>query len=111
MPSTGERIAYLREQKGYTQTDFSKVVNIGRSVLNRIEMGTRPIRDDELKSIANALEVSADYLIGNECNSINDFHLAPEEKQLIETYRKLDERGKQSVSRTADGELDMLEGK
>ena len=108
MPSTGERIAYLREEKGFTQTDFSKIIHIGRSVLNRIELGTRPIRDDELKTIANVLEVSADYLIGNEQNHSKQYS-NPDEERLINIYRRLDDRGKQSVLRTAKGELDMLE--
>ena len=35
-----------------TQTELAEKMNISRSVLNRIEMGTRPIRETELLALA-----------------------------------------------------------
>lgn len=60
----GERIVALRTEKDINQSELAKKVNIHPSVMNRIELGTRPVRDDELKAIAKALNVSADYLLG-----------------------------------------------
>lgn len=42
----------LREQKGLTQYELAEKAHISKSVMNRIELGTRPIRDDELISFA-----------------------------------------------------------
>lgn len=64
----GRRIAELRESKNISQTELASRININRSVLNRIELGTRPARDLELKGIANVLDVSTDYLVGNTDN-------------------------------------------
>lgn len=61
----GAIIAALREAKDMNQTELAKALEINRSVLNRIELGTRPIRDDELKKIANYFHVSTDYILGN----------------------------------------------
>lgn len=59
----GKRIVTLREQAGLNQLEFSQKVNINNSVMNRIEKGTRAIRDDELVAIADCLGVSIDYLL------------------------------------------------
>jgi transcriptional regulator with XRE-family HTH domain len=64
----GRKIAELRESKNISQTELASRININRSVLNRIELGTRPARDLELKGIANVLDVSTDYLVGNTDN-------------------------------------------
>lgn len=64
--NAGRRIAQLREEKGLSQLEFAHKVNINNSVMNRIEKGIRPIRDDELIAISKCLGVSIDYLLGNE---------------------------------------------
>lgn len=63
--NAGRRIAQLREEKGLSQLEFAHKVNINNSVMNRIEKGIRPIRDDELIAISKCLGVSIDYLLGN----------------------------------------------
>ncbi|MCT1175826.1 XRE family transcriptional regulator [Pediococcus pentosaceus] len=70
----GHRISEFRESKNISQTELASRININRSVLNRIELGTRPARDLELKGIANVLDVSTDYLVGNtdNPNSVDD---------------------------------------
>ena len=64
--TTGERIKRAREDKDILQQELATAINMNVSVLNRIEKGTRPIRDDELVRIARALQVSTDYLLDNE---------------------------------------------
>ena len=61
----GKRIAKLREAMGMNQLEFANKVHINNSVMNRIEKGIRPIRDDELLAISKCLNVSVDYLLGN----------------------------------------------
>lgn len=83
----GRRIAELRESKNISQTELASRININRSVLNRIELGTRPARDLELKGIANVLDVSTDYLVGNTDNpnsADNDMNTVDLDKALSE---------------------------
>ena len=55
--------------------------------------------------VANRLEVSVEYLLtGKEAAD-----LTTEEKQLIEYYRKADERGKRAIVRTAQLETQELQ--
>lgn len=63
--TTGERIRNTREDMDILQQELADAVEMNVSVLSRIEKGTRPIRDDELKKIAQKLGVTTDYLIGN----------------------------------------------
>lgn len=60
----GKRIASLREQLGIDQKTFAKSLDINPSVMNRIELGHRPLRHDEVKKIAEYFNVSTDYLLG-----------------------------------------------
>ena len=60
----GEQIAILREHRNISQKELAEHLGIHNSVLNRIELGSRPLRDDELARIAYFFNVSADYLLG-----------------------------------------------
>lgn len=62
--SVSSKIIELREQHGLNQKELAENLSMNRSVLNRIENGTRPVRDDELKIFADYFNVSADYLLG-----------------------------------------------
>ena len=64
--SVSGNIVRLRENLGLTQKELAEALNMNRSVLNRIENGIRPVRDDELAVFADYFNVSADYLLGRE---------------------------------------------
>lgn len=60
----GEIIQLLRDENGLNQKELAKKVGLSQSVMNRIELGTRPVRDEELKKIAEVLDTTTDYLLG-----------------------------------------------
>jgi transcriptional regulator with XRE-family HTH domain len=60
----GKKIAWLREKKGWSQKKLAEYAGLNPSVMNRIETGERPLKADELKIIADLLEVEADFLLG-----------------------------------------------
>lgn len=62
--TVGQKIKKLREENKISQLELSKAVGINNSVMSRIELDERPIRDDELVKIADFFDVSADYLLG-----------------------------------------------
>jgi transcriptional regulator with XRE-family HTH domain len=64
MSQVGERIRELREKRGWSQREFTKRVGINYSVVNRIELGKRPVEDHELATIADVFGVTTDYLLG-----------------------------------------------
>jgi transcriptional regulator with XRE-family HTH domain len=61
---TYERIKQLREERGYTQKDIANAVKLNISVYQKIELGSRPIREIELASIADFFNISTDFLLG-----------------------------------------------
>lgn len=60
---TYERIKQLREERGYTQKDIANAVKLNISVYQKIELGSRPIRENELAVIADFFNVSTDFLL------------------------------------------------
>lgn len=62
----GKRIVNLRELRGWTQREIAERLKLNVSVMNRIESGERPVRDQEIADIAMALETTSDYLLGIE---------------------------------------------
>lgn len=60
----GAKIKYLREKNDMSQKQLSEKAKINTSVMNRIESGERPIRDDELVIFSKIFEVSTDYILG-----------------------------------------------
>lgn len=67
----GTRIRKLREQKGMTQAELAKKIMVDKSVMNRIEIGTRLVRSDELLSLSHVFNVSPDFILGNKSKASN----------------------------------------
>lgn len=62
--AVNDRIKNLREELGIDQKELAKRIGIDKGVMNRIELGSRPARDEELSKIADVFGVSVDYLLG-----------------------------------------------
>lgn len=92
--SVSDNIIKLRERLGLNQSDLARMLLINRSVLNRIERGTRPVRDDELKIFADFFNVSTDYLLDKETPSSK---FSRDETNLVYDYRWLDDDSKNLV--------------
>ena len=50
---TYEKIKQLRENREITQKEISNALDINVSVYNKIELGIRPLREEELTAIAD----------------------------------------------------------
>ncbi|MEZ5086427.1 MAG: helix-turn-helix domain-containing protein [Tessaracoccus sp.] len=53
----GGRVRDTRKRKGVTQEELARLVNVDRTVINKIEAGSRKVAALELSDIANALGV------------------------------------------------------
>lgn len=56
----GEKIKYYREQRGLTQEDLAKRLNISRQSISRYESGDRATNQDFLFELADIFEVNID---------------------------------------------------
>ena len=61
---TADRIKYLREQKGMTQSDLARQLGITRSSVNAWEMGISVPSTQYIVELAGIFKVSTDYLLG-----------------------------------------------
>ena len=92
--SVAEKIVQLRKYHELSQNELSERIGINRSVLNRIEKGTRPVRDDELEIFADYFNVSTDYLLGRNSEVIS---LSQKQTSLLEMFDCLNEEGKNTL--------------
>ncbi|NHE56328.1 helix-turn-helix domain-containing protein [Cyclobacterium plantarum] len=61
--TVSEKIRLTRQQKKLSRGELSKISGVNLKSLSRYELGTTVPPADVLKSIADALEVSTDYLV------------------------------------------------
>ena len=63
MKRSGAYIQNLRAQRGYTQNELAKAMNINQSSLSRIELGAKGCSVDLLIQLSLFFEVSIDYIV------------------------------------------------
>lgn len=66
MSKFGERLRNELNRKGLKQVDFAERIGLSKVAINRYVMGKREPPYDTLIRIANSLDVTVDYLIGND---------------------------------------------
>lgn len=81
----GERVRYLREQQGISQTTFAAMISMDRGYLIGIERGRRNPSLDKIESIANGLDVSLSFLMDGVCESQQ--HSTPPESYEYRTIQ------------------------
>lgn len=66
------KITELRKQKGWSQTDLAKKIDVSRVIIGRYERNEAAPSIDVAKRMADAFEVSLDYLVGEGQNAAFD---------------------------------------
>ncbi len=74
-----ERIRFTRQQQKLSQAQLAQKAGISSKSLSRYELGTSIPPADNLKDIADALGVSADYLL-------NDDEVQVKDKELFKKF-------------------------
>lgn len=64
MQPLGERLAALRKEKGLSQAELAKLLNMGQSTIAMYERNRRTPDPTTLKRLADFFNVSVDYLLG-----------------------------------------------
>ncbi|MEE0899053.1 MAG: helix-turn-helix transcriptional regulator [Acutalibacteraceae bacterium] len=65
----GERLKELRTQKGLSQAELAKRLNLSKSTISMIEVGSRNPSFEVLELIADYFNVDMAYLLGEENQS------------------------------------------
>lgn len=72
MPSLGQRLAALRKEKGLSQAQLAKLLNMGQSTIAMYEKDRRRPDAETLRRLAEFFQISVDYLLG-----LTDFRERP----------------------------------
>ena len=79
-----ERIKFLREKSGYSQSQLAKKLNISRAAVNAWEMGLNTPSTQYVIELAKIFKTSTDYLLGVNSNlQVNVNELTDDEKEII----------------------------
>lgn len=85
--SAANRIKDIRNLRNMTTYDLSEITKIPQSTISKIENGKRKIDSDSIIAIAEALDVSIDYLLKG-CSSENNKYFVEEDFiDLIDAYK------------------------
>ena len=57
-------IIRLREERGWSQAELARRINMNNTALNKVEKGVRKLSSSELDELASVFNVSTDYLPG-----------------------------------------------
>lgn len=106
------RLLSLREEKGITQEELARLLNVSRQAYSRYEREERELGYPALLKLSQFFDVSVDYMLGfselyypNKVSTNDTYSF--EEQQLIEKFRLLDFTGKKLIK----SQIDILCGK
>lgn len=92
MAIVGDRIRECRESKGLSKTDLSEKTGLTIAAISQFESGERAPSMESLKKLADALEISVDYLIGI-AEEISDSNI----KAIFRGLEKLTKKDKEEM--------------
>lgn len=85
----GKRLTAAREAKGFTKEKFGKSVDVHHSQIGRYEKGEASPSAEVLKKMANALDVSTDYLMNGTTADLAAENI--QDKTLINQFNRISE--------------------
>lgn len=90
-----ERIKNLRVNLKMTQTQLAKNAGLTSAAISQFEAGTRKPSFDALSKLANAFNVSTDFLLGKKEEDQNEIQIADEYIEMIRNIMNFSEENKQ----------------
>ncbi|MDR0325082.1 MAG: helix-turn-helix domain-containing protein [Oscillospiraceae bacterium] len=101
------RLRELRKQNGLTQDEVAAHLNIARVTYSRYESSDNEMTYESLALLADLYSVSVDCLLGRSSPKI----FSKAEIAMVDRYRSLDDRGKQSVVAVIEHEYACLQSR
>ncbi len=95
--SVSVRIKKRRDKLGMTQTQLAKAARLTPAAISQFESGTRKPAFDTLSSLADALKVTTDYLLGKKEQGYNDLLADPKVSIMFRGIMELSEKDKEAL--------------
>ena len=95
--SVSARIKARRDKLGMTQTQLAKAAQLTPAAISQFESGARKPAFDTLSSLADALKVTTDYLLGKKQQGYDDLLADPKVSIMFRGIMELSEKDKESL--------------
>lgn len=109
-----DKLDFLMARKGLRKTNLSEISGVPYTTIDAFyKKGFENVKMSTVKKLANALDVSLDYLLDDRVTDPNygrmqDFQLTGSEVRLIRSYRELDDSGKSFVEAVTEREYQRV---
>lgn len=92
MQTIGKRLAEIRKNRNFKQTDLAEKLNVSQQVISNIERGVTAPDIEQLKKFADIYNISLDDLVGREFwgDDADDV-----ERRIISYIKQMDDEGKE----------------
>ena len=108
-----ENLKKLREEAGVSQKNLAEVIGVSQQSINKYENHNIEPDIGTLIRIADYFSTSVDYLIGHtdirrKIEAVHSYQLNDAERDLIDGFRKLNDKQKQSIALIIENYNDKL---
>lgn len=113
MTSVGERLAYTRSViLSMSQKEFAKLLSISQGALSEVENNKRGLPMEAIielmKYSKSNISVSCSWILTGLDDAQPSSELSADERELVNTYNRLDRRGQHRVHTIIYEELDRI---
>jgi len=98
-----KNLRFLRESRGLKQENLAMFLNVTRASYSAYETDKRQMSHDFLCKIADFYGVSTDFILGRDRSGM--FICDNDERVLVEKFRDIDKRAKETVCCVLDFEF------
>jgi transcriptional regulator with XRE-family HTH domain len=101
----GQRIARLRQRRGYTRRELARELDLSHEALALIERDQVPVHAEEIAGLCRLLQVSADQLLGRAPLDAVDLVLGYRLARRLQRIRGLSRQDQEALLRVLDAFL------
>lgn len=86
--SVGNRLRELRKEKGVSQDDLARLLNINKTTVSNYESDRRNLSVENITTLCKYFNVTADYLLG-----ITDKRIITDKTQIVDVSESIQDLG------------------
>jgi len=99
----GENVRRLRKERGWTQAEFAQRIGVHLNHINKIETGKYMPQFETVIEMANAFEVSLDYLAGVSTTGLDEIRIEDQTfAEKIKLLNSLEDEDRNAIIRIID---------
>lgn len=108
LKNLGQRIAYLRKQKGLNQEDFADISGKMINTISNIERGLSDPKITTLLSISEALNISIEELFADNTQKTTSVELSGNILTILQILQKQDDKTLKVIKKQIEALLELV---